>query len=151
MTKMKFGYTIMYVPNVPQSLHFFTSAFGLEQKFLHESGDYGELKTGETTLAFASHGLGELNFPHHGYVHASDSHDKPLGMEIALVTDDVPEAHRSALSHGATELSAPATKPWGQTVSFVRAPDGTLVELCTPIITTITTTTTTTTGGSSSE
>ncbi|RZL31926.1 MAG: VOC family protein, partial [Rubrivivax sp.] len=25
----------------------------------------------------------------------------------------------------------PVTKPWGQTVAYVRCPDGTLVELCT--------------------
>jgi len=34
---------------------------------------------------------------------------------------------------GATLLSPPATKPWGQTVAYVRCPDGTLVELCTVI------------------
>jgi hypothetical protein len=31
------------------------------------------------------------------------------------------------------ELAAPSAKPWGQTVSYVRCPDGTLVELCTPM------------------
>ncbi len=128
---MKLGYTIVYVPQVADSLQFFEKAFGLEQKFLHESGDYGELKTGETTLAFASHGLGALNFPK-GHVHASES-KLPLGMEIALVTDDVMQAHASALKHGARELAAPTSKPWGQTVSYVRAPDGTLIELCTPV------------------
>jgi lactoylglutathione lyase len=30
-------------------------------------------------------------------------------------------------------LAAPSTKPWGQVVSYVRAPDGCLIELCTPI------------------
>ena len=124
---MKLGYTIIYVPSVESSLKFFGQAFKLEQKFLHESGDYGELKTGETTLAFASHALGSMNFPE-GHVRASDS-KQPLGMEIALVTEDV----RSALAHGAVELSAPTQKPWGQVVSYVRAPDGTLVELCTPV------------------
>lgn len=128
---MKLGYTIMYVPSVPESLQFFRQAFGLEQKFLHESGDYGELATGETTLAFASHALGTMNFPQ-GHVRASDSR-KPLGMEIALVTDDVHGAHTLALAHGGTEVSAPTVKPWGQTVSYIRAPDGTLVELCTPV------------------
>ena len=54
-------------------------------------------------------------------------------MEIALVTDDVMQAHASALKHGAKELAAPSSKPWGQTVSYVRAPDGTLIELCTPV------------------
>ena len=128
---MKLGYTIIYVPSVESSLTFFGQAFGLERKFLHESGDYGELKTGETTLAFASHALGAMNFPT-GHVRASDSM-QPLGMEIALVTEDVHTAHKAALAHGATELSTPQEKPWGQVVSYVRAPDGTLIELCTPI------------------
>ncbi len=128
---MKLGYTIAYVPNVASSLGFFTQAFGLTQRFLHESGDYGELETGATTLAFASHGLGDLNFKD-GFVRASESL-KPLGMEIALVTGDVAAAHVNALRCGATELSAPSQKPWGQTVSYLRCPDGILVELCTPI------------------
>ena len=128
---VKLGYTIIYVPNVESSLWFFGHAFGLEQKFLHESGDYGELKTGETTLSFASHTLGEMNFPE-GHVRASDS-KQPLGMEIGLVTEDVHAAHKSALAHGASEISAPTQKPWGQVVSYVRAPDGTLIELCTPV------------------
>jgi lactoylglutathione lyase len=103
----------------------------MKQKFLHASGDYGELDTGETTLAFASHGLGAMNFAN-GYVRASDS-AKPLGVEIALVTAVVQQAHKSAMSNGATEWAPPAQKPWGQTVSYVRTPDGMLVELCTPV------------------
>jgi lactoylglutathione lyase len=128
---MKLGYTIVYVPSVEASLRFFTQAFGLTQKFLHESGTYGELNTGETTLAFADHSLGAMHFPQ-GHVRASDS-TQPLGMEIALVTPDVPAAHACALAHGATEMMLPTQQPWGQTVSYVRAPDGTLVELCTPM------------------
>jgi hypothetical protein len=58
---MKLGYTIVYVPRVADSLQFFEQAFGLERKFLHDSGDCGELNTGETTLAFASHELGAMN------------------------------------------------------------------------------------------
>lgn len=128
---MKLGYTILYVPDVAKSLSFFEAAFGLKRRFLHESGAYGELETGETTLSFAAHELGDTNFPG-GHVRANES-AKPLGVEIALVTDDVPSAHQRAIEHGASELSAPAQKPWGQTVSYVRAPDGTLIELCTPI------------------
>lgn len=128
---MRFGYTILYVPNPADSLRFFGEAFGLEQRFLHESGDYGELDTGPTTLAFAAHALGEAHFPD-GHVRASDS-ARPLGAEIALVTADVPAAHARALAHGATELRAPQAQPWGQVVAWLRAPDGTLVELCTPV------------------
>lgn len=88
-------------------------------------------ETGETTLSFAAHELGDLNFPG-GHVCAHDS-PQPLGMEIALVTDDVQAAHQRAIAQGARELAAPASKPWGQVVSYVRAPDGTLIELCTPV------------------
>ena len=128
---MKFGYTIVYVPDVAASLAFFERAFGLKRRFLHDSGTYGELETGDTTLAFAAHELGHANF-RGGHVAASES-AKPLGVEIGLVTPDVAGAHASALRHGAAELAAPSTKPWGQTVSYVRCPDGTLVELCTPM------------------
>ena len=128
---MKLGYTIIYVPDVAASLTFFEKAFGLTRKFLHESGTYGELDTGATTLAFASHELGDMNFPGgHVQAHASA---QPLGFEIALVTDDVPLAHAKAVAAGAKELAAPAAKPWGQVVSYVRCPDGILVELCIPI------------------
>lgn len=128
---MKFGYTIVYVPDVATSLAFFEQAFGLQRRFLHESGTYGELDTGGTTLSFAAHELGDMNFSG-GHVHADQS-AQPLGFEIALVTDDVPAAHARALAAGAREMAAPAQKPWGQVVSYVRCPDGVLVELCTRV------------------
>ena len=128
---MKLGYTIIYVPDVASSLNFFEKAFGIGKKFLHEDGTYGELDTGETTLSFASHELGETNFPD-GHVPAHRS-AQPLGFEIALVTDNVPQAHQHAIATGAKELAAPVHKPWGQVVSYVRCPDGILVELCTPV------------------
>lgn len=128
---VKFGYAIAYVDDVEAALQFYETAFGMARRFLHESGDYGELDTGSTVLAFASHGMGQGNLPD-GYVSASDS-DKPLGLEIALITDDVEAAHQAALDNGASELKAAAQKPWGQVVSYVRCPSGILLELCTPI------------------
>ncbi len=128
---MKLGYTIAYVADVSASLAFFEKAFGLPQRFLHESGDYGELETGATTLAFASLDLGQMNFD--GGVLAASESPRPLGMEIGLVTEDVPAAHARALAAGAVELKAPQVKPWGQTVSWLRCPAGILVELCTSV------------------
>lgn len=128
---MKLGYLIAYVPDVQASLDFFVRAFGFERRFLHESGTYGELATGETTLAFAAHELGDGNFPG-GHVRA-DTSVKPLGMEVAIVTDDVAGTHEQALRCGANALSPPERKPWGQTVSYVRAPDGLLIEICSPV------------------
>ena len=128
---MRCGYTIVYVPDVLASVEFFEKAFGLKRRFLHESSDYGEMDTGATALAFATHDLGASNLPG-SYVKASHSRE-PLGMEIALVTDDVAVAHAKAIAEGAVSLKEPLLKPWGQTVSYVRCPDGTLVELCSPV------------------
>jgi len=128
---MQFAYTIVYVRDVAASLDFFERAFGLERRFLHESGGYGELETGATTLAFARHDVARGNLGR-DYV-AADASRSPLGVEIGLTTSDVAAACERATGAGAALLSAPATKPWGQVVAYVQAPDGTLVELCTPM------------------
>jgi len=128
---VKFGYTIYYVSSVTETLTFFETAFNMKRRFLTEEQDYGELETGETVLAFATHELGKTNFSG-GYLSTTDS-DQPLGVEIALVTGDVNLAHSNALKHGAKELKKPEQKPWGQSVSYVRCPSGILLELCTPI------------------
>ena len=44
------------------------------------------------------------------------------GIEVALVTDDVTAAVRSAVDAGARLIAEPHQKPWGQTVGYVRAP-----------------------------
>ncbi len=48
------GDTILYVPDVPAAMAFYEQAFGLEKLFLHDAGDYGEMNTGATKLAFSS-------------------------------------------------------------------------------------------------
>jgi len=128
---VKFGYAISYVPSVERSLSFFEDVFDMKRRFITDEKDYGELDTGDTVLAFASHDLGRSNFSG-GYIGASES-ELPLGTEIALIMDSVDAYHDKAIRHGAVELEAPKTKPWGQTVSYVRCPSGILLELCTPI------------------
>jgi catechol 2,3-dioxygenase-like lactoylglutathione lyase family enzyme len=49
---MKLGYTIVFVQNLEETLGFYERAFGLKRKFVAESGLYGELDTGGTTLSF---------------------------------------------------------------------------------------------------
>ncbi|WP_077035076.1 VOC family protein [Pelomonas sp. KK5] len=128
---MQFAYTIVYVADVAASLAFFEQAFGLQRRFLHESGAYGELDTGATALAFVDHATARDSVGR-DYVSAAGS-EAPLGIEIGLATADVAAAFERAVAAGATPLKAPVTKSWGQTVAYVRCPDGTLVELCTPM------------------
>lgn len=125
---MAFAYTILYVEDVARSLAFYGAAFGLAQRFLHEGGDYGELDTGGTTLAFSSRRL-LREMGHHPQ--RADA-DAPC-FEIALTFDDVPAAMRRAVEAGARPMQEPRQMPWGQTVAYVADPEGVLVELCTPI------------------
>jgi len=127
---MKLGYTILYVQNVADTIQFYEKAFALKKKFIHESGDYGELDTGETTLAFVSFDLADSNKI--GFF--KNKAARPCReMEIALVTSDVDSSFRNAVSSGAIEISKPSQKPWGQTVSYVQDPNGFLIEICSPI------------------
>lgn len=128
---MQLAYTIVYVEDVAASLAFFEAAFGLARRFLHESGTYGELETGPTALAFAQHATARGNLGR-DYV-AADRSAEPLGMEVGLACEDVPAAWRRAVAAGGHGLTEPVVKPWGQTVAYIRCPDGTLVELCTPM------------------
>jgi len=124
---MKFGYTIAYVRDVGETVGFWERAFGLKRRFVGENNEYGEMETGETTLAFASNSLGESNLP--GGFRKNDPSEPPAGVEIALVVEDVELAFRSALEAGATKEAEPKIKPWGQIVAYVRDPDGVLVEI----------------------
>ncbi len=99
----------------------------MKRCFVDESGQYAEMETGETTLAFAANELGQSNLP--GGFHENDPAEPPAGVEIAFVAEDVGAAFRSALEAGATKVAEPKTKLWGQTVAYVRDPDGVLVEL----------------------
>jgi lactoylglutathione lyase len=128
---MNFGYAIVYVDSVADTLKFYQEAFGFETRFLHESGQYGELETGNTALAFASHVLGEMNLG--GHYQKSNLSTAPLGIELAFVSEDVPKAYAKAVSAGAISINPPSKKPWGQEVAYVRAKEGSLIEICSPI------------------
>jgi lactoylglutathione lyase len=128
---MKFGYTIIYVPDVAATLDFYGRAFRLSTRFVDDAGQYGEMDTGTTVLAFASRELGAHNLP--GGYQPVEPDGLPFGIELAFVTEDVPAAVARAVASGAVLVAEPVTKPWGQVVAYVRAPEGTLVEICSPV------------------
>ena len=129
-TRMRFGYSIIYVSNVPKTLVFYEVAFGLQTCFLHESQLYGELETGETKLAFAANEMAKLNGLS---VRANRADETAAVYEIALVTEDPKSAFERAVSAGASPVKPPETKPWGQVVAYVRDNNGCIVEICSPI------------------
>ena len=128
---MRFGYTILYVRDVPASLDFYERAFGQRRRFLHESRQYAELDTGGTALAFAALDLAASNLPASFRPEAAGG--SPPAFEVCFVSDDVAGAFELAVREGAELVTAPQTKPWGQDVAYVRDPDGTLVEIASPV------------------
>jgi len=128
---IRLGYTILYVKDVAGAVAFYEAAFGLKRRFIHESGQYAELQTGQTTLAFASLEAAAGNLPE-GVRPASEP-GKPGAFEIALLAPDVKAAFERAVKAGAVGLAAPVKKPWGQTVGYLRDKEGHLIELATPM------------------
>ncbi len=125
---MRLGYTILYVGDVRRSVAFYEAAFGLSPKFVHEGGDFAEMDTGNTSLAFCSLAL----LQQLGKTPQAPSPQSPC-FEIAFVVDDVELALARALDKGATLQQVAQRMDWGQTVAYVSDPDGFTVELCTPM------------------
>ena len=127
------GYVILYVQDVLASLTFYEQAFGLARRFYNDDGGkaYGELESGAARVAFASVALATAHLKQD--IVTASPHQPPLGFEIALVTSDVQALYARAIKAGAASVSEPETKPWGQTVAYVRDRNGFLVELCSPM------------------
>lgn len=127
---MKLGYTLLYVDDVVKAMDFYEQAFGLTKGFLHDSLAYGEMVTGETKLGFVHHDTAS----DHGFKYQkANKANKPFGIEIGLVTTDVVAAFEKAVAAGALIACTPREMSWGQVISYVRDPNGFLVEICSPI------------------
>ena len=125
---MQFGGTVLYVDDASAAVDFYRRAFGLKLRFFDEALVFAELETGGSTLAIASHALGEMLMP----LAYSRPVDGPAGVEIAFFTNDVPAAYSKAIAEGAVALAAPKRMPWGLEVAYVRAPEGTLIGFSEP-------------------
>lgn len=125
---MKLKYAILYVKDVPAALDFYNQAFGFARKMLHESGDYGELDTGSTSLSFSSLSLMTAL----GKNPAKPNPQEPV-FEIAFEVEDVKSALQKAIDAGAKLVQDVRDEPWGQTTSYVTDPNGFLIEICSPV------------------
>ena len=134
MTTISLGYTIFYVNDVAHTVRFFTTAFGLELRFVTPENDYGEVETGATTLAFVSIELARANLDDAGGFVLPNA-TQPSPTSITLLTSDVEAAVTAANDAGARTYVAPTMKPWGQTVAYVLGPSNLLIEIATPVST----------------
>jgi uncharacterized glyoxalase superfamily protein PhnB len=130
---MKLGYVLKYVDDLAATVEFYEKAFGIKRRFLHESGTYAELDTGETALGFVSAKFAAENKIPFEKIRPDRS---APGIEIGLVTESAAEVQAAfdrAVRAGAKVVTEPHAKPWGQVVSYVRDLNGFLVEICSPV------------------
>lgn len=125
-----YGYTILYVNSVEETIAFYEKAFGFTKKFITPEKDYGELETGSTTLAFALYSMAEYNGISVGTASADSL---PPPFEVTFVCENIESAWERAVAAGAVVVKEPAQKPWGQTVGYVKDINGCLVEVCTKV------------------
>lgn len=128
---LKYAYTILYVDDVNLTINFYEQAFGFERKMITPEGDYGEIKSGETTIAFASVALAESNIKN-GFL-KSQNNQKPFGIELGFTTTQPEATIEKAIKAGAKIMEQLVEKPWGQKVAYLRDNNGFLIEICTPV------------------
>ena len=58
---------------------------------------------------------------------------RTAGVELAFYVEDVAAAYDRAAAAGAAVVTPPRQTAWGQTVAYVRAPEGTVIGLCSPM------------------
>jgi catechol 2,3-dioxygenase-like lactoylglutathione lyase family enzyme len=125
---MQLKYAILYVDDVTRSIEFYEQVFGLERIMIHESGDYGELDTGATTLSFSSRRL----MTDLGKSPGTPDPASPV-FEIAFETQDVAAALEKARAAGASVVQEVREEAWGQTTAYIVDNSGYLVEICSPV------------------
>jgi lactoylglutathione lyase len=123
---MKYGYTALFVESVYETIDFYERAFGFERGTILESGEYGELNTGSTTLAFTARSivktLSDVAFE------PAALHKPAPPLELGMVTDSVDADFERAVAAGAVVVKPPENKTWGR-VAYVRDNNGFLIEI----------------------
>ena len=130
---MKLRLVVFIVADVPATVAFYGTAFGLALHYMHPSHGYAELDSGAAVLGFVSEEFVAKASLLGGLATYPNRPESPtLGAHVALWSDDIEGDWRRAVSAGASVVAPLSAKPWGQVSGYLRDSDGIVVELCTP-------------------
>ncbi|KAH9701173.1 VOC domain-containing protein [Citrus sinensis] len=118
---------VIYVTDVAKSVAFYAKAFDYTVRTLDHSHRWGELESGQTTIAFTrlhQHETDELT----GSVQTPSSPQRQP-IEVCFAYADVDAAYKRAVENGAVPVSEPEDKEWGQKVGYVRDINGIVVRM----------------------
>lgn len=120
-------YVVLIVEDLDRSLAFYHDLMGIPLK--HQAPRFAQLQTGTTRLAlFTREAMADTL---HQPLQAPTA-DAPA-FELGFKVTDVDAAYQELVDEGATPVTAPETRPWGQRTAYVRDPDGHLIELVTQL------------------
>jgi len=128
--KLQFATAVIYTDDVEATVTFYERATGLTAS--HYDRELGFAMLGaEQAVAIASQAAGKLMLDA-GF--AAVQSGRVRGTELAFWAEDVPAAFDAAVRAGARALTPPRLMPWGQTVAYVEAPEGTIVGFLTRVV-----------------
>ena len=128
-TALQFAMVVVYADDVAATVAFYERVTGLTTSYYDEELGFAVLGV-DQAVAIASHAAGALMLEA-GYERARGA--RVRGTEIALWAEDVAVAFDTAVRAGAVALTPPRVMPWGQTVAYVEAPEGTILGFITRV------------------
>jgi lactoylglutathione lyase len=122
---MKFSvpdYIVLIVADLDRAVQFYAEVMGLPVG--HRSGAYAQFSTGATRLALYQRDAMAQTL---GISVKPPTEDAP-GFELGFKVTDVDATFTEMIKRGATAVTPPTDRPWGQRTAYVRDPDGHLIE-----------------------
>jgi catechol 2,3-dioxygenase-like lactoylglutathione lyase family enzyme len=116
-------YVVLIVADLDRSLAFYTGTLGLELQ--HRAEKYAQMKAGTTRLSlYTRDAMAETL----GIALEAPASSAPA-FELGFKVSDCDAAFAELVGGGAPAVVPPTNRPWGQRTSYVRDPDGNLIEL----------------------
>lgn len=123
MNPATLDYVVLIIEELDRAVAFYRDCLGLTLS--HRAADYAQFVTGSTRLGLYTRKAMEKTL---GGPIATPAADAP-GFEIGFKVPDVDRAYAELTARGASAVTPPTTRSWGQRTAYVRDPDGHLIEL----------------------
>lgn len=121
--------TVLYVRDQRASRDFYAALLGAEPTLDVPGMTEFAIAPGITLGLMPESGIATLITP--PMPHPSTANGTPR-CELYLRVDNATEAYEIALTHGATPVSEPAPRDWGEHVGYISDPDGHIIAFAQP-------------------
>lgn len=117
----------LFVKDMPTMIRFYRDVLGFEITEDENTENVYLVKDGTLFLLYGRKDFETLTSRKYDFLEGISAHS-----ELALYVDtfdEVDEAYKKVIAHGAASLLAPTTEPWGQRTCFIADPEGNIIEI----------------------